>query len=143
MKKARYTESQIFKILKEAESGIPVPELCRKHGMSDASFYKWRAKYGGMDVSSMTRLRELEEENRRLKTMYAESRMDCEILREAMRRTFKDQEFLAEYKKIIREDFEPIMAEEVEKAIREIPRDPEVNELVKKLSGPGPMPSRS
>ena len=47
MKKARYTESQIFKILKEAESGIPVPELCRKHGMSDASFYKWRAKYGG------------------------------------------------------------------------------------------------
>lgn len=66
-----------------------------------------------------------------------------EILREAMRRTFKDQEFLAEYKKIIREDFEPIMAEEVEKAIREIPRDPEVNELVKKLSGPGPMPSRS
>ena len=84
MKKARYTESQIFKILKEAESGIAVPELCRKHGMSDASFYKWRAKYGGMDVSNMTRLRELEEENRRLKTRYAESRMDCEILREAM-----------------------------------------------------------
>jgi putative transposase len=84
MKKARYTESQIFKILKEAESGIPVPELCRKHGMSDASFYKWRAKYGGMDLSNMTRLRELEEENRRLKAMYAESRMDCEILREAL-----------------------------------------------------------
>jgi putative transposase len=66
MKKARYTESQIFKILKEAESGIPVPELCRRHGMSDASFCKWRAKYGGMDISNMTRLRELEEENRRL-----------------------------------------------------------------------------
>src|SRR6476660_8666293 len=81
MKKARYTESQIFKILKEAESGIAVPELCRKHGMSDASFYKWRAKYGGMDVSNMTRLRELEEENKRLKTMYAESRMDCDQAR--------------------------------------------------------------
>lgn len=84
MKKTRYTESQIFQILKEAESGVPVPELCRKHGMSDASFYKWRAKYGGMDASNMTRLRELEEENRRLKKMYAESRMDNEILREAM-----------------------------------------------------------
>lgn len=88
MKKSRYTESQIFQILKEAESGIPVPELCRKHGMSDASFYKWRAKYGGMDVSNMTRLRELEEENRRLKKMYAESRMDCEILREAMAKKY-------------------------------------------------------
>ena len=65
-----------------------------------------------------------------------------EILREAMRRAFKDPEFLSEYKKIIREDFEPIMPEEVDKAIREIPREPEVNELVKKLSGPGPMPSR-
>jgi putative transposase len=54
VKKTRYTESQIFQILKEAENGIPIPELCRKHGMSDASFYKWRAKYGGMDVSNMT-----------------------------------------------------------------------------------------
>jgi tripartite-type tricarboxylate transporter receptor subunit TctC len=65
-----------------------------------------------------------------------------EILREAMRRAFKDPEFLSEYKKIIREDFEPVMPEEVEKAIREIPREPEVNELVKKLSGAAPMPSR-
>jgi len=65
-----------------------------------------------------------------------------EILREAMRRTFKDPEFLSEYQKIIREDFEPVMPEEVEQAIREIPRDPEVNELVKKLSGAGPMPPR-
>jgi tripartite-type tricarboxylate transporter receptor subunit TctC len=65
-----------------------------------------------------------------------------EILREAMRRAFNDPEFLADYKKIIKEDFEPVMPEEVDKAIREIPRDPEVNELVKKLSGPGPMPSR-
>ena len=84
MKKSRFSESQIFSILKEAEAGIPVAELCRKHGMSDASFYKWRAKYGGMDVSMMTRMRELEEENRRLKKMYAESQMDAEILREAM-----------------------------------------------------------
>ena len=84
MKKSRYTESQIIQILKEAESGVPVPELCRKHGMSDASFYKWRAKYGGMDASNMKRLKELEEENRRLKKMYAESKMDAEILREAL-----------------------------------------------------------
>lgn len=84
MKKSRFSESQIFSIFKEAEAGIPVAELCRKHGMSDASFYKWRAKYGGMDVSMMTRMRELEEESRRLKKMYAESQMDAEILREAM-----------------------------------------------------------
>jgi putative transposase len=84
MKKSRYTETQIFQILKEAESGIPVPELCRKHGMSDASFYKWRAKYGGMDTSMMKRMKELEEENRRLKKMYAESKTDAEILREAL-----------------------------------------------------------
>ena len=61
MKKSRFSESQIFSILKEAEAGIPVAELCRKHGMSDASFYKWRAKYGGMDTSMMTRMKELEE----------------------------------------------------------------------------------
>ena len=67
MKKSRFTESQIFSILKEAEAGISVTELCRKRGMSDASFYKWRAKYGGMDVSMMTRMKELKEENRRLK----------------------------------------------------------------------------
>jgi disulfide oxidoreductase YuzD len=65
-----------------------------------------------------------------------------EILREAMRRTFKDAEFLADYKKIIREDFEPVLPEEVDQAIRDIPRDAEINELVKKLSGPGAMPSR-
>lgn len=88
MKQSRYTESRIFQILKEAESGVPVPELCRNHGMSSASFYKWRAKYGGMDVSTMTRLKELEEENRRLKKMYAESKMDAEILREAMAKKY-------------------------------------------------------
>jgi putative transposase len=84
MKKSRFSESQIISILKEAESGIPVAELRRKHGMSDASFYNWRAKYGGMDVSLMKRMKELEGENRRLKKMYAESKMDAEILREAL-----------------------------------------------------------
>jgi len=84
MKKSCYTITQIFQILKEAESGIPVPELCRKQGMSDASFYKCRAKYGGMDTSMMKRMKELEEENRRLKKMYAESKMDTEILRVAL-----------------------------------------------------------
>ena len=84
MKKTRYSESKIFQILKEAESGVPVPELCRKHGMSDASFYNWRAKYGGMQASDMKRLKELEEENRRLKKMYAEAQMDAEILKDAL-----------------------------------------------------------
>jgi len=84
MKKSRYTESQIFQILKEAEAGVPVPDLCRKHGMSSASFYKWRAKYGGMDASSMRRLKELEEENARLKKMYADEKLKAEIIQEAM-----------------------------------------------------------
>jgi putative transposase len=84
VKKSRYTESQIFQILKEAQAGIAVPELCRKHGMSNASFYKWRAKYGGMDVSSMRRLKDLEEENARLKKMYAEEKLKAEIIAEAM-----------------------------------------------------------
>lgn len=84
MKKSRYTESQIFQILKESESGVPVPELCRKHGMSSASFCKWRAKYGGMDVSSMKRLKELEEENARLKKTYAEEKLKAEIVAEAL-----------------------------------------------------------
>ncbi len=84
MKRSRFTDSQILAILKEAESGVAVPEVCRTHGISSATFYKWRAKYGGMDASMMSRLKELEEENRRLKKMYAESKMDAEILREAL-----------------------------------------------------------
>ena len=71
-------------ILKEAESGVRGPDLCRKYGMSDATFYKWRAKYGGMDASMMKRLKELEEENRRLKKMYAEERLVSEIRKEAL-----------------------------------------------------------
>jgi len=84
MKKSRFTDSQIMAILKQAESGVPVAQLCREHGMSSATFYNWRAKYGGMDVSMMKRLKELEEENRRLKKMYAEERLKAEIVQEAL-----------------------------------------------------------
>lgn len=84
MKKSRFTDSQIMAILKQAESGIPVPQLCREHGMSSASFYKWRAKYGGMDTSMIARMKELEAENARLKKMYAEERLKAEILKEAI-----------------------------------------------------------
>jgi len=84
MKKSRYSDSQIMAILKQAEAGVPVPELCREHGMSSASFYKWRSKYGGMDASMMSRLKELEEENRRLKRMYADERLKAEIIQDAM-----------------------------------------------------------
>ncbi len=84
MKKSRYSESQIISILKQAENGVAVTELCRKHGISDASFYNWRSKYGGMDVSMMKRMKELEEENRRLKKMYAEERLKSEIVQEAL-----------------------------------------------------------
>ncbi|PMM88195.1 transposase, partial [Vibrio breoganii] len=83
MKKSRYTDSQILSILKQAEAGAPIPELCREHGMSSATFYKWRSKYGGMDASLMTRMKELEDENRRLKKMYAEERLKAEVISEA------------------------------------------------------------
>lgn len=84
MKKSRFTDSQILGVLKQAEAGTPVPELCRTHGISSATFYKWRSKYGGMDTSMMSRLKALEDENRRLKKMYAESQMSAEILKEAL-----------------------------------------------------------
>lgn len=84
MRKSRFTDSQIMAILKQAESGMPVPELCREHGMSSATFYKWRSKYGGMDTSMMKRLKELEDENRRLKKMYAEERLKSELRQEAL-----------------------------------------------------------
>ena len=86
MKKSRYSDSQIMAILKQSEAGSPIPELCREHGMSSATFYKWRSKYGGMDASMMARLKELEEENRRLKKMYAEERLKAEIVQEALQK---------------------------------------------------------
>ena len=84
MKKSLYTDSQIISILKQAEAGTPVPELCREHGMSNASFYKWRAKYGGMDASLMARMKELEAENNRLKKMYADVQLQNDVIKEAM-----------------------------------------------------------
>ena len=84
MKTSRFTDSQIIAILKQAEAGSPVPELCREHDMSTATFYKWRAKFGGMDASLMARMKELEDENRRLKKMYAEERLKAEIVAEAL-----------------------------------------------------------
>ena len=84
MKKSRFTEEQIIGFLKQADAGMPVKELCRKGGFSDATFYKWRAKFGGMDASLMARLKELEEENRRLKKMYAEERLKAEVVAEAL-----------------------------------------------------------
>ena len=84
MKKSKYSDSQILAILNQSEAGTPVSELCREHGMSSATFYKWRAKYGGMDASLMARLKELEDENRRLKKMYADERLKAEIVQEAL-----------------------------------------------------------
>lgn len=84
MKKSRYSDSQIINILKQAEAGTPVTELCREHGMSSAAFYKWRAKYGGMDASLMTRMKELEAENARLKKMYADVQLQNDVIKEAM-----------------------------------------------------------
>lgn len=84
MRKSTFTESQIVAILKEAESGVPVADLCRTHGISSSAFYKWRSKYGGMDASMMRRLKELETENTRLKKMFADSQLDNQILKESL-----------------------------------------------------------
>lgn len=84
MKNSKYSDSQIMAILKQAQEGVPVVDLCRQHGMSNATFYKWRSKYGGMDASLITRLKELERENARLKKMYAEVQLDAEILKDAL-----------------------------------------------------------
>ena len=84
MKKSRCSDRQVLPNLQQAAGGAPVPELCREHGMSSATFYKWRAKFGGMDASVMARLKALEDENRRLKKMYAEERLKADILKEAI-----------------------------------------------------------
>jgi putative transposase len=84
MRTSRYSDSQIMAILKQAEAGTPVPALCREHGMSSALFYKWRAKYGGMDTSMIKRLKELEAENARLKKMYADVQLQNEVIKEAI-----------------------------------------------------------
>ena len=84
MKKSRFTDSQIVDALKRVDGGLGVLELCREMGISTATFYKWRSKYGGMDTSLMARMKELEIENARLKKMYAEERLKAGILNEAI-----------------------------------------------------------
>ena len=82
MQKSRYTEEKIIRILREVDSGKKVVDACREYGISDATFYKWRAKYGGMDVSDAKRLKQLEEENRRLKKLVADLSLDNQMLKE-------------------------------------------------------------
>jgi putative transposase len=86
MKQSKYSETQIVNILKEAEAGIPVEELSRKHGFSQSAFYKWKAKYSGMDASALKRLKELEEENRRLKQMYADLSLEHQALKDIVQK---------------------------------------------------------
>ena len=86
--KKRFTEEQSIGFLKEADGGVPVKELCRKYGFSDASFYLWRSKFGGMDVSDAKRLKGLEVENARLKKLLAESMLENEVTREALRKKY-------------------------------------------------------
>ena len=84
MKTSKYSDSAIMAILKQGETGTPAPALCREHGMSSATYYKWRSKFGGMDASLISRLKELETEKKRLKKMYADVQLDAEILKEAL-----------------------------------------------------------
>ena len=86
MKRTKYSETQIVNILKEAEAGIPVTELSRKHGFSQSAFYKWKAKYSGMDTNALRRMKELEEENRRLKQMYADLSLEHQALKDIVQK---------------------------------------------------------
>jgi putative transposase len=84
MRQAKYTETQIISILKEAETGIKVPELCRKYGVSDATFYKWRSRYGGLDASELKRMKELEQELSQMKRMYADLALENRALKDVI-----------------------------------------------------------
>ena len=84
MKRSKFTDSQIMDALKRVDAGLAVPDVCRELGISSATFYKWRAKYGGMDTSMMARMKELEAENARLKKMYIDEKLKAEILNEAI-----------------------------------------------------------
>lgn len=84
MEKTRFTETQILKILKEAEAGIPLADLCREYGFGKSTYYKWKSKYGGLDASALRRMKELEEENQRLKQMYAELSLEHQVLKDVI-----------------------------------------------------------
>lgn len=84
MKTSMFSESQIVSILKQQDTGVKVADICREHGISAATFYQWRSKYGGMDASMLKRVKELETENARLKKMYAESQMETAVIKEAL-----------------------------------------------------------
>ena len=88
MRKSRFSEEQIINVLKEQQAGVPVADLCRKHGISDATFYTWRRKYDGMEVSDTRKLKAVEEENRKLKKLLAEAMLDVATLREALGKNF-------------------------------------------------------
>lgn len=88
MKKTRYTEEEIIGVLKEAEAGVPIIELCRKYGISDATYYNWKAKYGGMTVSDAKKLKQLEDENRRLKQIVADLSLDNQALKAVVSKNF-------------------------------------------------------
>lgn len=84
MKKSTFSEAQIFAILKQGEAGVPVADLCREHGMSSATYYAWRSKFGGMDASMIAEMKALQAENQRLKKMYADLSMQNELVKEAL-----------------------------------------------------------
>ena len=88
MRNSRFSESQKFAILKELESGVKVSELCRKHGVAQNTIYKWRSKYGGMELSDMRKLKELEDENRKLKQMYANLSLENHVLKDLIEKNF-------------------------------------------------------
>jgi len=88
MRKRRYTEEQIIKVLREQESGVKVTELCREHGISEQTFYRWRSKYGGMSVSEARRLKALEEENQRLKQIVGEQALDIRALKAVLEKKY-------------------------------------------------------
>lgn len=84
MKTSKFSETQIVSILKQQEAGVKVADICREHGISQATFYKWRSKYGGMDASMLKRVKELEAENARLKKMYADAQLEAHAMKEAL-----------------------------------------------------------